>query len=168
MYMCMVVCVCVCISVCACTNLKLYAIYCTYLFFLHIFTAVVMNRLSLEKYDVLWLSNDTIFKQKNEIASQLWSMMGEKLGKGLAYGAARYMYIVQPILYAQTFLEHVYTCTRHAHAWLYISEYNMIAYVIFFRVPNFQSCMYMYVYIYICMHVYMYVLLNHAKQVRIR
>jgi phospholipase DDHD1 len=48
-----------------------------------------MNRLSLEKYEVLWMANDTIFKQKKEITSQLWSMMGERLGKGQAYGAAR-------------------------------------------------------------------------------
>ena len=51
--------------------------------------AVVMNRLSLEKYEVLWMSNDVIYKQKKEIASQLLSMVGEKLGKGLAYGATR-------------------------------------------------------------------------------
>ena len=51
--------------------------------------AVVMNRLSLEKYEVLWMANDTICKQKKEIASQLWSMVGEKLGKGQAYGATR-------------------------------------------------------------------------------
>ncbi|CAI8058120.1 Phospholipase DDHD1 [Geodia barretti] len=49
----------------------------------------VMNRLSLEKYEVLWMANDTIFKQKKEITSQLWSMVGERLGKGQAYGAAR-------------------------------------------------------------------------------
>ena len=51
--------------------------------------AVVLNRLSLEKYKVLWMSSDTIFKQKKDILSQLWSMVGEKLGKGQAYGAAR-------------------------------------------------------------------------------
>ena len=50
---------------------------------------VVMNRLPLEKYEVLWMANDTIFKQKKEITSQLWSMVGERLGKGQAYGAAR-------------------------------------------------------------------------------
>ena len=46
---------------------------------------VVMNRLSLEKYKV-WIANDTIFKQ--EITSQLWSIVGERLGKGQEYGAA--------------------------------------------------------------------------------
>lgn len=50
---------------------------------------VVLNKLSLEKYEVLWMADDTIFKQKKEITSQLWSMVGEKLGKGQAYGAAR-------------------------------------------------------------------------------
>ena len=50
-----------------------------------------MNRLSLEKYEVLWMANDTIFKQKKEITSQLWSMVGERLGKGQAYGAARFV-----------------------------------------------------------------------------
>ena len=51
--------------------------------------SVVLNKLSLEKYKVLWMSNDTIFKQKKDILSQLWSMVGEKLGKGQAYGATR-------------------------------------------------------------------------------
>ena len=53
--------------------------------------SAVMNRLSLEKYEVLWMANDTIFKQKKEITSQLWSMVGERLGKGQAYGAARFV-----------------------------------------------------------------------------
>ena len=62
----------------------------TYIF--HCVTyAAVMNKLALEKYEVLWMANDTIFKQKKEITSQLWSMVGERLGKGQAYGAARFV-----------------------------------------------------------------------------
>ena len=60
---------------------------------IHIFVPclppVIVNRLSLEKYEVLWTADDFVYKQKKEIGSQLWSMVGEKLGKGPLYGATR-------------------------------------------------------------------------------
>ena len=68
--------------------------YCTIhvLYYMHVHVhvcTVVVNKLALEKYEVLWMADDTIFKQKKEITSQLWSMVGEKLGRGQLYGAAR-------------------------------------------------------------------------------
>lgn len=58
---------------------------------------VVMNKLSLEKYDVLWMADETIFRMKKEITSQLWNIVGEKLGKGQTYGCSKS--VPMPIVY---------------------------------------------------------------------
>ena len=75
------------------------------------FSLVVLNRLTLEKYEVLWMADDTVCKQKKEIASQLWSMVGEKLGKGQAYGAAR---LVELIL-SSAAQELIVMCAQFGH-----------------------------------------------------
>lgn len=62
---------------------------CVYIVSLFVCVVVMMNKLSLEKYDVLWMADGTIFKMKTEITSQLWSMVGEKLGKGQTYGCSK-------------------------------------------------------------------------------
>ena len=55
----------------------------------HISHLVIVNKLSLEKYEVLWLNDKEIFKMKKEISSQLWSKLGKTLGRGELYGSAK-------------------------------------------------------------------------------
>ena len=50
---------------------------------------VVANKLLLDKYDVQWMADESIFKMKKEITSQLWNIVGEKLGKGQTYGCSK-------------------------------------------------------------------------------
>jgi len=50
---------------------------------------VVLARLALEKYEVIWMGDGQIYKMKKEISTQIWNKVGAKLGKGQLYGATK-------------------------------------------------------------------------------
>ena len=37
----------------------------------------MVNKLAMEKYDIVWLANGDVYKMKKELGSQLWNKMGE-------------------------------------------------------------------------------------------
>ena len=50
---------------------------------------MIVNKLSLEKYEVCWVGDKEIYKVKKEISTQLLNIVGEKLGKGQVYGGTK-------------------------------------------------------------------------------
>ncbi|XP_064389425.1 phospholipase DDHD1-like isoform X1 [Halichondria panicea] len=49
----------------------------------------VLHRLALDKYEVMWMGTGEIRKLKKEISTQLWNIVGTKLGKGGKYGCTK-------------------------------------------------------------------------------
>lgn len=37
----------------------------------------MVNKLSMEKYDLVWMSNGDIYRMKKELSSQLWNKVGK-------------------------------------------------------------------------------------------
>lgn len=37
----------------------------------------MVNKLSMEKYDIIWMSNGDIYRMKKELSSQLWNKVGK-------------------------------------------------------------------------------------------
>ena len=58
-------------------------------FYLFLFYLVVLHRFSLEKYEVLWMEDQQIYKMKKEISAQVWKKVGKTFGKGQLYGATK-------------------------------------------------------------------------------
>ena len=43
--------------------------------------AVLVNKLSLEKYDIHWMANGDMYKMKTELSSQIWNKVGKVVVK---------------------------------------------------------------------------------------
>ncbi len=44
---------------------------------LHHSVLQVVNKLAMDKYDILWLANGDMFKMKKEVTAQLWNKVGK-------------------------------------------------------------------------------------------
>lgn len=56
---------------------------------IHAHTLAIVNKLLLEKYEVLWLADMSVYKMKTDVTAKLWCKLGEKVGKGQLYGTTK-------------------------------------------------------------------------------